>query len=163
MSTETRIQALAIWKSGMSSLADMSHGSGAFVFTHANQEYASSNHPNVFLNPRVLVRTSNYSFPGDEYGRIKNRSTASRWRFEDMCGFKNPCNELLIKHAVSVLDDFEVVVFENPAHRDVAIEALHQLGITEIRGLPIAQRIVADDSYAIKTALTAARQAMLKC
>jgi hypothetical protein len=146
-----------MWKGGMSSVDDMHHGSSAFLFTRQNQE-EGEHKPNVYLSPRVLTRTHNYAYPDDRYGRISERATHSCYVFDAMTNQSESCNELLIKDAVSLLDDIEILIFGNPAKRDAAEAGLAALGITAIRGVPVATRFIVRGDYpAYVAAVKAAR------
>jgi hypothetical protein len=46
----------------------------------------------------------------------------------------------VLKDAVSLLDDFEILNFPSQEKRQAAIDRLAALGITEIRGVPVADR-----------------------
>lgn len=157
LSTEARLRTLAIWKDGMSSAQDMIRGSGDFVFARQNQE-AGGQRPNVYLSPKVLARTSTYTFPDDRYGAITERASYAAFDFDQATGHTGSSNEALIKTAVSLLDDIEILTFDNGRSREVAIAQLAALGIDTIRGVPVATRfIVKRDTAAYQAAVEAAR------
>lgn len=161
MSTETRIRTMAIWKNGMSSVEDMTFGSSAYVFTRQNMVEFSS--MNVYVNPRVLIRTTNYAYPVDQFGRVGERKLRAYFDFATATGYIEHGNELMIKHSLSLLDDIEVLVFADEAHRARAIKMLAERGITEIRGLPVATRIVNRRDPAARAAALAAVKQSLMC
>jgi hypothetical protein len=90
----------------------------------------------------VLARTSNYSYGGDNYGEIDNKKSSAHFDMKKQLSHTGGSNETLIKNAVSLLDDIEMITFANQADRQEAIAYLHSHGVTEIRGLPIEDRLV---------------------
>lgn len=157
MATEARIRTFAIWKSGMSSTEDMGCGSAGYLFTRNNMETSDS--PSVFFSPRTLRRTTNYSFSGDMFGRISERPNSAYFDFDAMTNSTYSSNEMLIKDAMSLLDDIEILAFGTAASRDAAIAELAALGITEIRAVPVATRfIVRGDTGALAKARAAVRK-----
>jgi hypothetical protein len=155
-STETRIRQLAIWKPGNSSTEDMKSGSSSFVFSRQNM--STDSWPTVRLSPRVLTRSHNYAFDDDQYGRIVRRREYAPFDFTAMSALNGCHNELLIKNAVSLLDDIEILTFHSTSHRDAAVATLATLGITQIRGVPVHIRFIRHgDTAALRKALLAAR------
>lgn len=150
MATEARIRTFATWKSGQSSTEDMFHGSAAFVFTRLNSEETSYVSPNVYFNPRILRRTTNYNFANDHFGRITDRQMAAYFNFDQLTSFTGGSNECLIKDALSLLDDVELMFFPS-ADCAAAIKKLAELGITEIRGVPVTSRLVARSSSSTRS------------
>lgn len=149
LSTSARTRALGIWRNGMSSPADLSYGSGTFVFIRQNQvdpkTYRSCG---LLFNQRVLGRTNNYAFPGDGYGRITSRRALSHWNFHEATGHLGGANELMVKDALSILDDVELMIFNSSSHLKATIDHYTKLGITEIRGLPLRWRMRLADDWA---------------
>jgi uncharacterized protein YbcV (DUF1398 family) len=148
LATEERIRVLGQWITGMSSSADQNEGSGGFVFTRQN---LSSAHGQVYYHPKVALRTSNYSFEGDHYGRLVDRPNYSKFSPEEMLTPDESNNELLIKHGLSFLDDIAVVVFPTSEERNKVIKRYKELGITEIHGLPIEDVLVTTSQKASQT------------
>jgi hypothetical protein len=145
-STEARLRTLGLWKEGMSSTSDMSHGSSGFVFIRQNLEVKSNSASygiqSVYYSPKILKRTHNYSFDDDKYGEMNSKPEASYFDFDALTQHQGGTNEIMVKHAVSLLDDIEIVTFTDPDMRDRAIKALKALGIDEIRGVPVEKRFV---------------------
>lgn len=154
LSTEARIRTLAIWKSGMSSADDMVHGSSAYVFCRQNREHHDE--PSIYFSPRVLARTHNYAFDTDRYGRINERSGRAPFDFDKMTGFDDSANELMVKDALSVLDDVEILAFDSVKARAKALEVFASHGIATIRGIDVSTRCILRGDYAAKTAAIAA-------
>jgi len=141
MSTETRIRTLAIWKPGQSSAEDLNCGSGSFVFLRNGME--RWNDPaSIYFHPRVLARTTTYTFGGDFYGRLSSRRECGLFAFDRHAAHVECGNETMVKDAIGLLDDIELMVFKGAATRDAWVARLAKLGITEIRGLPVALRCI---------------------
>jgi hypothetical protein len=157
MATEARIRTFGIWKPGQSSSEDMVGGASAYIFTRQNQEGRDG--VTVFFSPRVLARTTTYAFECDHFGRVADRSDDARFDFDAMTGFADGGNEALVKDAMSLLDDVEILIFSTVVRRDEAIKRLAALGITEIRGVPVAARFIARRSGQRAVAKAAVRKA----
>lgn len=158
LSTEARIRAYAFWHCGQSSLDDMNEGSAGFLFLRQNWETLNVDNVTLFFSPHILRRTSTYAYGTDHFGRLKDRKDHAHWLFERLTGIHNSGNELLVKDAVSLLDDVELAYFYSLDARLRAIEYLHKLGITHIRGLPVEERIIdARDSMQRHDAISRAR------
>jgi hypothetical protein len=155
MSTETRLRTLAIWKCGQSSGDDMVRGSSHFVFGRLNRSWQRE--VTLYLNRRVLARTSTYSYNEDFFGALSHRREHAAFAFNVLSGRVNDANEVMIKEAVSLLDDIEICYFADKVRYDTAIAHLESLGITEIRGVPVTTRILNSKSGA---ALDAAKKAV---
>lgn len=143
LSTEERWRKLGQWSGGMSSGEDQVNGGANFVFTRANLESFGAH---VYIAPEVMLRTTNYSFNYDAWGKMDSRATASSFEFDKMTGNTGDTNELLIKRQVSLLDDIELLSFSNQALLDEALTYLRSIGVTTIRGLPIEDRLVMEQN-----------------
>jgi len=142
LSTEARTRTLGIWKTGLSSVSDLTYGSGSFVFVrqnHVNPETFASY--GMLFHPRVLARTHNYAYNSDHYGRTCNRKQAAYWDWETTTSHDQSNNELMIKEALSILDDTELMVFTEQAEYERVLKLYADLGITHIRGLPVSARM----------------------
>lgn len=138
-STEDRPKILGKWSSGMSSSSDQSEGSSNFVFTRINLTGPGYHY---YFRPEALARTSNYAYATDKYGRISDRTGHAYFNFAKSTGYKGTGNETMIKHALTMLDDMELVGFGDQSERSEAIQFLHSHGIYSIRGLPVTDRLV---------------------
>jgi hypothetical protein len=140
LSTESRTKFLGKWYGGMSSSSDQGYGSSDFVYLRQNQ--ASSAGAQIFVSPRVSKRTSNYAYNSDNFGNMKVKSTAAPFDQKAIAAMSASSNELMIKRMVSLMDDIEMIVFQNEANRQEAIKYLKSHGITSIRGMLIEDRLV---------------------
>jgi hypothetical protein len=146
-STEARMRALGSGVTGMSSSEDMSRGSSGQIFTRLGQETESHSH--VLLSPSVLARTSTYSFSSDNYGDPEYRSSGAPFRLQSALKFGSSgygSNETMVRDAVSLLDGTELM-YASPSDRPALISYLKDHGITEIRGVPVEDRIVTKLSH----------------
>lgn len=148
LSTEERIRVLGQWISGMSSSEDQTEGSGGWVFSRQNLP-SSAGH--VFYHPRVALRTSNYSWNHDYFGKSYYRKDNAT--FDPASSFKHTAggNELMIKHGLSFLDDVAAVILPSPAAREKVLKRYKELGITELHGIPIEEIFVLNSTDAQKT------------
>jgi hypothetical protein len=166
LSTEARLRTLGLWKGGMSSSADQTYGSAGFVFIRQNLEAkpdsSGYNLQHIYYSPKILKRTHNYSFSDDHYGNMKLKSEQSYFDFDKLTQHNGGSNEVMVKHAVSLLDDIEIVTFTDSALRDKVIKSLKDLGIDEIRGVPVEQRFVMRNKDDILAAQKAAKEAWKK-
>ncbi len=153
--TETRIRAFALWKCGQSSTDDLKRGSGAFVFTRANRPLGAEY--NLYISPQVFTRTSTYSFEADKYGRSADRINCAYFDFDVHTQWQDEPNETMIKNAVTLLDDIEILVFKTHDRRADAIRRLARHGITAIRGIPLTTRFVGPNEHAIIAAANTVR------
>ena len=138
MSSEERYRVLSQgFKSGMSSHSDAtSHSSSAVVYIRQGLSFSDSGYEAAFYHPRILMRTHNYAFSGDSYGD-NDQKKSSHWDIKAMSKFTGGGNELMVKNAVSVLDDILFLKFYSEADRQEAIQYYKGLGITMIHGIPI--------------------------
>jgi hypothetical protein len=148
-STEDRPKILGKWSYGMSSSTDQSEGSSNFVFTRINLTGSAYQY---YFRPEALARTSNYSYGTDRFGRLSDRKSSAFFNFDKSTSHSGTGNETMIKHALTLLDDMELVGFSKQSERQEAIDFLHSHGIYSIRGLPITDRLVltSEISTAIK-------------
>jgi hypothetical protein len=149
LSTENRMKILGKWTGGMSSKEDQGRGSANFVFTRLN---GVSSHAHILFSTDVLARTSNYSYNDDHYGDLKYKGSETHFDMKKQLSNGSSSNETMIKNSLSLLDDIEMITFVNEKDRQEAISYLHSHGVTEIRGLPIEDRLVlpADRAAALK-------------
>lgn len=148
-STEERVRLLGTWYGGMSSTADQKKGSASFLFTRQNHENMHNHH--IYLHPKVFLRTSNYGFDGDHFGKVEDRSSHSPFDLSSTAKFSSGSNELMIKNGVTLFDGIGVIVFDSASQRNSAITYLKKQGIEEMHGLPIDEIFVGSQKTAKQT------------
>jgi hypothetical protein len=142
MSTESRLRVLGQWIGGMSSKTDMvSHGSSGVLYLRgAGYGHTSGN---IALSPRLLAQTSTRAYDWDAYGDVdaapQDDAHGSPFDLVSAASF-TPTNETDVEDGASLLDDIMMIEAGNKA--PAVIAALKAHGITEIRGLPVEQRVV---------------------
>ena len=151
LSTEARIRALGTYISGQSSSGDMTmHGSSGVFYLNPPSSAGSGG--GLAVNPKVLAQTQTYGFNNDAWGDINERDYKSLF---DLAGASGHTTETVPKDGVSLLDDIELVRAENETQRLQIIKELKDKGITEIRGLPVGDRVAASSGWS--TALNKVR------
>ena len=144
-STEERMRVLGQFIGGMSSEADQGYGSSQYMFTRSKTDFGSWE---IVMEPMATLRTSNYNLSGDQYGNqnSKNQSPFDQKEFLQ----SNSFGEIMLKNGASLMSDFAAIVVPNEGIRKELIKFYHDMGVTEIRGLPVEKRIVASGSEAKK-------------
>lgn len=161
--SEERLRLLGQWSERGSSTADQGHGSSAFAYLRQNLEGGGGGGNGLYINPRVLAHTSTYSYASDHYGEIDDRGQApfdvvkAMKFYRTGSGVGNSNNETMVKNTVSLMDNLEVVRATSETQRQQLIKYLADLGITEIRGMAVADRIVTESG--MKDALKKAHKA----
>jgi hypothetical protein len=157
-SSEARLRALGTHKQGMSWDSDQLKGSSGAVFLRQNK--SAGQDFQVWVSPRVTAQLQSYSFDGDNYGDVAERRNQSYWDFNKHTQHTGLHNEIMIQDAISLLDDIEVLQAANAPQRAKIIKDLKSFGITDIRGLPVEERIVLNSG--VSAALAKARKVMLE-
>jgi hypothetical protein len=154
-SSDARLRALGTHKTGMSWGSDMEKGSSGTVFTRQNQQSQTS--MSVWISPRVLARVQTYTFESDHFGETDARRTSAYFDFAQASAHTMSSNEAMVMDAISLLDDIEVLKAYSESQRKQIIADLKGAGITEIRGLPVEDRIVTSSGVAaaVKKAIAA--------
>ncbi len=138
-STEERIRVRGGWHSsdstGLSPTGDQTAGSANFTFNKPGGSVSNE----ILYHPRVYLRTSNYTFASDSFGRINERLNGTP--FDLAAGSHG--YELCIKYGTS-LDDVALMVIPNDSMRAALIKRYHEMGIDKINGVPIEDIIVSD-------------------
>lgn len=130
--TEERVR-MDIWVPGQgsSSTADMETGGAMGLFTRIRK----SRGDDYDFDKRLLLRTGNYSFDRDRYGKCKEDSYNER--YSDIKGWKkiapNGGNETVIKNSFAMFDWVQTI-FVNASDRQRTINMLKAAGIDEVRG-----------------------------
>ena len=146
--TEERFRVLGKWIGGMSSSDDQHKGSSSYLFFRQNQPISSSS---VYLEPTEYFRTSNYSFKSDEFGNSKLKSQQSPYDLWKTTNYSNSDNETMVKSGISLLDGMAVMVVYDENTRQKIIQHYADMGVTEIRGIPVSERVVTSTSAARDT------------
>ena len=144
LSTEARLRVLGKWITGTSSHADMTtHGSSGVLYLRG-AGYSHSN-GNMKLSGKLLAQTGTRAYNYDGWGDVDQMKTKSPFNPKVSAGF-SPTNETDVEDGASLLDD--ILLIEAGSEAAGIISKLHDLGITQIRGLPVEQRIVSSNTPA---------------
>jgi hypothetical protein len=122
----------------MSQEADQGTGASNFGFFRQNQQGSQKD---IYLEPHVMARTSVYGYNGDTFGNVDQKKNYAYFDFEEATRNAASDNEIMIKNGLSLLDDIAAIRLNSEAARQEAIDYLASLGITEIRGIPVSERI----------------------
>lgn len=145
LSAEERLRYLGMWLD--SSYGNpASYGATKYVFMRLNQEGWSD--ADLYMNPKVLARTTNYAFSDDEWGNVDSKAHQAYFDPAKSTAWSGGANETMADATVSLLDDIEILKAKNETQRTSILSYLKSIGITEIRGVPIEQRIVTHISAA---------------
>lgn len=149
LANEEKIRFTGRWGArSNSSNEDREKGSSQFSFVRQGSGLGS--HTGFYIEPEVFGRTHNYAFDGDQFGAVNVRTSHSPFNFESMVGLGDGggANELMIKYGWSTWDDVAILMVPNSSERTIMINFYKSKGITEIRGLPVEDRIVYNDGQA---------------
>lgn len=165
LSAEERMRQLDLFMGASggynTALEDQGNGGSHYIYTRLQK--TSHTGSNVIYSPRVLLKTRSASFDGDVFGNVNKRkdrapsdplhvTTASS-------GWMGGSNETDIPQSATLLDDVEILSFDNPAKLNEAIQALKKRGIESIRGVPVEDRLVLHEKMAEAIANMKARWA----
>jgi hypothetical protein len=123
---------------GGSASSDRGHGSSRVIYLRQNQTLSGSG---VVFEPHILKRTTNYAANSDTFGDIGTRDSSAPWNAEKQAKIKGGSNEVMIKYSMSAWDDIAVARVDASARKKL-LEYYAKKGITEIRGIPVEERIV---------------------
>lgn len=142
LSAEQRLRVLG----DMMGSDDQGSGGSNSVFTRVYSTGKTSG-IHFIIHPRAFLRTDARSFPGDAFGN-PNKNTEI-YSDPTVSWLKNVTNvvgksgpETDLDGHVSLFGDLEIVVFDNASHLNEALQHLKKLGIEQIRGVPIEDRLV---------------------
>lgn len=139
LSNEEKAKFNGSFGTGGSASADRNNGSSRVVYLRQNQTLSGSG---VLFEPHVLQRTTNYMSNHDSFGSIAERSTQSPWNAKSqVTSATGGSNEVMIKYSMSAWDDIAVARVDANARKKL-LEYYAKKGITEIRGIPVEERIV---------------------
>jgi len=142
MSTEERLRFYSSFQSKTSSSDDQQNGAAHILFTRIQKGSMNSN-ANFIYHPRLMARTRTFSYGYDGWGKPGDREAKSPSNPLDAINeFSGSTNETNVPHAAALLDSMEMIIFDDHELRNEAIQYLKKLGIEEIRGLKIEDRIV---------------------
>ncbi len=150
LSTEERLRVLGYFKNGASSTADQGTGGAAGVFTRIAHTGSTSEFQGsifgqhvAYWSPRVMAQVGTYSFNSDNYGNTSYLANENKLDpIKSLKEYSSTSNETLVQHSMSIFDYLEVMVFEEATSRNEAIQRMKELGLSELRGLPIEDRFV---------------------
>lgn len=147
VSTEDRMRVLGKWVTGQSSGPDQTqHGSSEYVYFRP-PTYGYGSNQRAFLEPEYAMAGSNYGADHDAWGNTPKKQSLSPFDLQQQV--KHSTTELLLKKGVSFYDGLALIQTD-AATRAAIIEYYDGLGITEIRGIPVADRIVTTHEQAKK-------------
>lgn len=138
---------------------EFSYGSTNYIYTRLNQSGGKHSERNVFLSPSILAHTTTYGFQDDEWGNTSKRSSYAYFDLEKAAQWGDSSNETMVKEGISLLDEVELLVAPTSSERETIINELQELGIYEIRGVPVTERIL-DPTMNYSDALKTIKAAM---
>lgn len=150
VSTEERLRILGHFKQGASSGSDQGTGGANSVFTRiahtgSNAEFSGSIYGKhvAYWNPAAMAQVGTYSFSGDQFGNLSLQESGNKYDPKKALDqYTGTGNETMVSNALSIFDYLEIMVFENAAKRNEAIQRMKALGFDMLRGLPIEDRLV---------------------
>lgn len=142
---------------------DQQNGGSHYIYTRLTTQSGASGY-NVIYSPRTLLKTRTASYDHDAYGNVNKRksNTPSDITFTTKKGsgwMSGGSNETDIPHSATLLDDVEILAFDNPVKLNEAIQELKKRGIDKIRGVPVEERLVLHSKMADAIAKMKARWA----
>jgi hypothetical protein len=127
-----------------SPLRDQSNGSSHQIYTRIRK--LSGGVPDAVryvVDPRALRRTRTYGLSGDKYGSLAARKSDSPSDAQETLErFQGMTHEIMSPNVTSLLDSMLVVLYDKAEERNAMIQRLKELGVTEIRGIPVEDRLV---------------------
>jgi hypothetical protein len=149
LSAEERLRILDDFNAGglaMSAAEDQSsHGSTNNIYMRLRSTLSNSN-DNAVYAPHLMLRTRTYSFDHDAWGNHEKRVYSSpadvKYVIKEFTGGGHSTNETVAPHYATILDGIEMYIFDLASERNEAIQELKKRGIEEIRGVPVADRLV---------------------
>lgn len=161
LGAEERLRQSDTFNAGWSASSDQTYGSSHNIYTRL-QSVGSTSGYNAFYNPSMMLRTRAYSFDSDNYGNLANRKAGSPSSpIDAMKKFSGTGgNETMLPHMATLLDGIEVYGFDYADKRNEMIQYLKALGIEEIRGLPVEDRLVMKSN--VKAAIEKVKKQWLK-
>lgn len=139
---------LGMEKAGTSAEADLATGGGTGSFSSMGMTGWQSNGPVAVMNPSsVMRRASSFAANHDNFGRIADRGSENflnpaEWQRYIGTGTGDNTRELVARNGYSFFDDLELVMARNEGEKDALVKVFDDLGVTELRGIPVADRVV---------------------
>jgi len=122
----------------MSPVRDQQTGGASYTFTRIAAGRTWRRY-NLVFDKRLLLRTDNLSYAGDEFGA--SDPNTKRRRAADIAGWKanagSTSNETIIKNGLSLLDN--LVQVNAGRERDAVLALLRSHNVTTINGRPIEE------------------------
>lgn len=127
-----------------SASADLYTGGADGTFTSPGWSYYANNRDFAIIRPASAdLRVGTYGFSGDRFGAMTQREAG---HYLDITGQtirrSVGSGEQVVRGGASFGEDVEAIVFRSKAKQKQAIKALKDQGVTEIRGLPVEERIL---------------------
>lgn len=150
-----------------SATSDRNKGSSQFAYIRQGQ-WLSDNQAGMYVEPQVMGRTHNYSIDHDAYGSTATRDEYSPFNLDAYIGHSsghslpgksgtkvkygsNGGNETMVKYGWSLWEDVAIIQAASEPDRTKLLQYFKNRGITEIRGIPVEERIVTQQAQAAKT------------
>ena len=148
-----------------SPLSDQNNGSSHQIYTRlvGDTDTQQLQYYNYILNPRLLLRTRTYVLTGDQYGKLDARKQDTQSDLSDLISNHiNAGGETMTPNMASILDGVELMIFDQGEEkkREAQIQKLKAMGLEEIRGLPIEDRLVMRQNF--KAAIQKVKEAWNK-
>jgi len=132
---------------GMSPGSDIDSGGASYFFTRIKRASSVADEPGLYFKKRLLLRMDAISYDGDEYGRTtgdtvtNHRKTGpEEWR----AAARRHSNETILKGALPLLDDLEVIRVRGEEARQRILRMFRDAGIAKLPdGRTIERAVVA--------------------
>lgn len=131
---------------GNTGSSDRGVGGSKMIFTRLKKETGGTNHQ--YFEPAVFGRTTSWSATGDAFGSMFKKNTQAPFNLEEVT--THGSFEFDIKYGVSAWDNLAATIV-SPTVRKKMMEYFAKKGITEIRGIPVSERIVDNQADLKKT------------
>lgn len=123
--------------------ADLYTGGASGTFATPGWSSWSGGNDIVIGRPAAIdARASTYAYTRDRYGALGERQSGNY--LDPAKSIRSDVNsgEAVIRDSISFGEDVEAVVVRSAAKRDAMLADLRSMGVTEIRGLPIEERVI---------------------
>ena len=122
-------------------MKDRRSGGARYVFTHLENRPDKAT---LVFNQDLLLRSDQIGFRPGRFGRVYDGREALRTPLEAY--HRTPIYEVMLQNSVSFLDYLEQVNLPSREDRVQVLEAFREVGIQEIRGVPVEElvRVIED-------------------